>query len=128
MAISRTVKTGTCTSRVVINYSAAFVAEDRIRLTIDAGSDPGTCQLRIYDPEGTIISERVVRSIPATIEFSAKAAGRYEMELATVGSTTSRVRENFTWSDWDRDYVGSTEEKARKLPNGVIAIAFLTVT
>jgi hypothetical protein len=127
MAPSRTVKTGTCTSRVAINYRAVFVAEERIQLTLDAGSEPGLCQLRIYSPDGKVVSERVVRSIPATIEFNAKAAGRYEMELSTVSTTTSRVRQNFTWSDWDRDFVGS-DDKVRKLPDGVIAVAFLDVT
>ena len=127
MAPSRTVKTGTCTSRVAINYRASFIAEDRIQVTIDAGSEPGLCKLCIYSPDGTVISERVVRSIPATIEFSAKAAGRYEMELSTVSTTTGRVRQNFTWSDWDRDFTGS-DDKVRLLPDGIIAIAFLTVT
>lgn len=127
MAPSRTVKTGTATSRVIINYSASFVGDERIQLTLDSGSDVGVCQLRIYSPEGKIISEQVVRSIPSTIEFTAKAAGRYEMELSTVGSGTSRLKERFTWSDWDRDYVGSAD-KATNLPDGVIAVAFLQVT
>ena len=100
MALSRTVKTGTCTSRVIINYKAAFVAEDRIQVTLDTGTDTGLCRLRIYSPDGTVISERVVRSIPATIELAQQPmtvreeAGSVLQVPASI--TVFRIRDNGT--------------------------------
>lgn len=126
MGFSRKVTTGTCTSRVAVSYRAEFVAEERIKLTLDSNSDTGISRLRIYDPTNKVVAERVVRSVPTSIEFTAKATGRYEMELATVGDGTQAKRV-FTWSDWDRDFAGSLD-KAGKLPDGIIAIAFLTVS
>lgn len=127
MSFSRKVKAGTCTSRVAVSYRAEFISEDRIRLNLDTTADTGLCQLRIYDPAGKVVAERVVRSVPASLEFTAKAAGRYEMELSTVGTGTNQVNRAFTWSDWDSDFSGGAD-KARVLPDGIIAIAFLTVT
>jgi hypothetical protein len=125
MGFSRKVTTGTCTSRVAVTYRAEFVGEERIKLTLDSHSDTGICRLRIYDPTNKVVAERVVRQVPTSIEFTAKATGRYEMELANVdGNQAKRV---FTWSDWDRDFTGSSD-KAGQLPEGIIAIAFLTVT
>jgi hypothetical protein len=127
MGTSRKVSAGTCTSRVAVRYRAEFVNDERIKLNLDTADDTGLCRLRIYDPAGKVIAERVVRSIPASLEFTAKAAGRYEMELATVSTGTNQENRRFTWSDWEKDFSGSTD-KARDLPDGVIAIAFLDVT
>ena len=125
MSSSRKVTTGACTSRVAVSYRAEFVSDERIKLSLDSNAEPGVCRLRIYDPKGTVVAERVVRSVPTTLEFTAKAAGRYEMELATVDVGAPAKR--FTWSDWDRDFTGSGD-KVQHLPDGIIAIAFLTVT
>ncbi|MBK9259069.1 MAG: hypothetical protein IPM54_04465 [Polyangiaceae bacterium] len=127
MSFTRKVKAGTCTSRVAVSYRAEFVSEERIRLNLDTTADTALCQLRIYDRTGKVIAERVIRSIPASLEFTAKATGRYEMELSTVGTGTNQVNRAFTWSDWDRDFSGGADN-ARMLPDGIIAIAFLTVT
>lgn len=126
MSSPRKVTTGTCTSRVAVKYRAEFINEERIRLSLDSNSDTGVCRLRIYNPAGTVVVERVIRQVPTSVEFAAKAAGRYEMELATVdaGERSKRV---FTWSDWDTDFAGSSD-KVQQLPDGIIAIAFLNVT
>jgi len=125
MGTSRKVTTGTCTSRVAVNYRAEFVNDERIKLTLDSNSETGICRLRIYDPSNKVVDERVIRTVPTSIEFTAKAAGRYEMELATVDA--QQAKRVFTWSDWDRDFTGSAD-KAGQLPEGIIAIAFLNVT
>ena len=115
---TRTVKTGVATSRIALDYRAKFIDEERIELEIDAKGEVGGLYLRVYDPKGTVVCERLVRTMPSTVTFKAVAVGRYEMELAN----RDNVKRVFTWSDWDNDYEGGAE-----LPEGILAFAFLDV-
>ncbi len=116
----RTVKTGTCTSRLAIDYRAKFLDEERIELEVDSSGDAGVLQLRVHDPKGAVVCERMVRSMPVKVVFKAAVAGRYQMELTNVDKNAKRV---FTWSDWDNDF----SDDPNKLPDGVMAYAFLDV-
>jgi hypothetical protein len=117
---ARKVKTGTATSRLAVDYRAKFIDEERIELEVDAAADPGVLKIRVYDPKGTVVCERVIRAMPIKVEFRAVLSGRYEMELSNVDANVKRV---FTWSDWDNDYQGG-----QQLPDGVMAFAFLDVS
>jgi hypothetical protein len=120
----RSVKTGNATSRIALSYRAKYLDDERMELTLDAASDPGVLQLRVTDPAGAIVCERVIREWPYTIAFRAVASGRYEMELSNIGGQAGK---RFTWSDWDNDF-GGGGSAAAKLPAGVQAYAFLDVS
>jgi hypothetical protein len=116
----RTVKTGTCTSRLAIDYRAKFLDDERIELEVDSSGDAGVLQLRVYDPKDTVVCERMVRTMPVKVVFKALAEGRYQMELSNIDKGAKRT---FTWSDWDNDF----DADPNKLPDGVMAYAFLDV-
>ena len=127
MGGSRTVNAGACTSRMAIAYRARFIDDTRIELSLDSLEYDQALELNIHDPNGTTVCTRVVRNVPFTLTFKAPIAGRYEMELSTIGHVKSRPQ-NFTWSDWDRDFTsGGSDVGSAGLPDGTLAYAFLDV-
>lgn len=120
----RSVHAGACTSRVAVSYRARCLDEEQVELTVDSMDDVQVMQLRVYDPNGKVVVERVVRSFPMTVKFPAATAGRYELEMASIQQKRIKA---FTWSDWEAAAPVGTE-LGPKLPQGVLAYAFLTVS
>jgi hypothetical protein len=111
---------------MAFTYRAKYLDEERMELVLDGVvDDPGVLRLRVHDPEGTVICERIVKQWPYTVTFKAVPSGRYDLELAEIGGDPPARR--FTWKDWENDF-GGGGSKEIKLPAGIQAVAFLDVS